>query len=204
MRYVGIHDSQRQHLRGSDHPAACLLHTDYVSSPLKPYSSSTHTQQHSFCESGNESSGRARAKPDGTRAETTFPLSPKRMSPFKSAGESVQSNAGSWGVRISGSNAGYTTFRGSVKSTGYPLHSSVSRSLSLPCITVCHHIPNAAYHKMQVISWLAKDLLASQEGLCLIELVRKVCSTQQTYEKWGGKKSWKSWTTRMLWGYNSR
>jgi len=25
-------------------------------------------------------------------------------------------------VRISGSNAGYTVFRGSVKSTGYPLH----------------------------------------------------------------------------------
>jgi len=28
-------------------------------------------------------------------------------------------------VRISGSNAGYTVFRGSVKSTGYPLHSPV-------------------------------------------------------------------------------
>ena len=31
-------------------------------------------------------------------------------------------------------------FRGSVKSTGYPLHSTVSPSLSLPCVTVCHHI----------------------------------------------------------------
>ena len=31
--------------------------------------------------------------------------------------------------RISGSNAGYTMFRGSVKSTGYPLHSPVSPSL---------------------------------------------------------------------------
>jgi hypothetical protein len=53
---------------------------------------------------------------------------------------SVQSTAGSWGVRISGTNAGYTTFRGSVKSTGYPLHSPVSPSLPLPCVTVCHHI----------------------------------------------------------------
>ena len=35
---------------------------------------------------------------------------------------SVQSTAGSRGVRISGSNAGYTMFRGSVKSTGYLLH----------------------------------------------------------------------------------
>jgi len=31
-------------------------------------------------------------------------------------------------------------FRGSVKSTGYPLNSPVSPSLPLPCVTVCHHI----------------------------------------------------------------
>jgi len=58
---------------------------------------------------------------------------------------SVQSTAGSRGVRISGSNAGYTTFRGSVKSTGYPLHSPVSLSLPLPCVTVCHHISTEVY-----------------------------------------------------------
>ena len=68
---------------------------------------------------------RLRLKRDDTRAETRFRLSPKRTSPFKSAGASVQSTAGSRGVRISGSNAGYTMFRGSVKSTGYPLHSPV-------------------------------------------------------------------------------
>ena len=53
---------------------------------------------------------------------------------------SVQSTTGSRGVRISVSNARYTMFRGSVKSTGYTLHSPVSPSLPLPCITVCHHI----------------------------------------------------------------
>jgi len=31
-------------------------------------------------------------------------------------------------------------FRGSVKSTGYPLHSPVSPSLLLPCVSLCHHI----------------------------------------------------------------
>ena len=51
-----------------------------------------------------------------------FVFRAKRTSPFKSAGSSVQSTTGSYGVRISGSNAGYTMFRGSVKSTGYPLH----------------------------------------------------------------------------------
>ena len=60
-------------------------------------------------------------------------------------GASVQSTAGSRGVRISGSNAGYTVFRGSVKGTGYPLHSPVSPSLPLPCVTVCHHISTGFY-----------------------------------------------------------
>ena len=70
--------------------------------------------------------GRLRLKCDGTRAETRFLLSEKRTSPFKLAGASVQSTTGSRGVRISGSNAAYTKFRGSVESTGYPLHSPVS------------------------------------------------------------------------------
>jgi hypothetical protein len=84
-------------------------------------------------------------KCDGTRAETRFRLSAKRTSPFKSAVWSVQSTTGSRGVRISGSNAGYTMFRGSVKGTGYPLHSTIFSSLSYPCVTVCHHISTGLY-----------------------------------------------------------
>jgi hypothetical protein len=49
-----------------------------------------------------DESGRLRLKCDGTRAETSFRLSAKRTSPFKSAGASVQSTTGSRGVRISG------------------------------------------------------------------------------------------------------
>jgi hypothetical protein len=89
--------------------------------------------------------GRLRLKCDGTRAETRLRLSAKRTSPFKSAGALVQSTTGSRGVRISGSNAGCTTFRESVKSTGYPLHSPVSPSLPLPCVTVCRHISTGLY-----------------------------------------------------------
>ena len=70
----------------------------------------------------------------------------ERTSPFKSAGASVESTTGSRGVRISGSNAGHTMFRGSVKSTGYPLDSPISLSIPLPCVTVCHHISNGLYH----------------------------------------------------------
>ena len=65
---------------------------------------------------------RLHLKCDCTRAEIRFRLPAKRTSPFKSAGASVQSSTDSRGVRISGSNgsnAGYTMFRGSVKSTGY-------------------------------------------------------------------------------------
>jgi hypothetical protein len=83
--------------------------------------------------------GRGQLKCDGTRAEARFRLSAKRTCPFKSAGASVQSTTGSRGVHISGSNAGYTMFRGSVKGTGCPLHSPDSPSL-LPCVTLCHHI----------------------------------------------------------------
>ena len=53
---------------------------------------------------------RLRLKCDDTHAETIFRLSGKRTSLFKSAGASVQSTTGSRGVRISGSNAGYTMF----------------------------------------------------------------------------------------------
>jgi len=61
-------------------------------------------------------------------------------------GASVQSTTGSRGVRISGSNAGYTMLRVSVKSNGYPLHSSVSPSLVLPYVTVYHHISTGVYY----------------------------------------------------------
>jgi len=60
-------------------------------------------------------------------------------------GASVQSTTGSRGVRISGSNAGYTMFWGNVKSTGYPLHSPVSPPFPLSCVTVCHHISTGFY-----------------------------------------------------------
>jgi hypothetical protein len=46
---------------------------------------------------------------------------------------------------MSSSNAGYSMFRGSMKSTGYPLHSPVSPSLPIPCVTVCHHISTGLY-----------------------------------------------------------
>ena len=78
---------------------------------------------------------RVRLKCDGTCAETRFRLSPKRTTPFKSAGASVQSTAGSRGVRISVSNAGYTMFRGSVRVLAphsicqFPLHFSSGASL---------------------------------------------------------------------------
>jgi hypothetical protein len=87
---------------------------------------------------------RLRLKCDGTRAETRFCLSAKRKSPFKSAGASVQSTTGRRGVRISGSNAGYTKFRGS---EGYWLPTPFDSFpfTSPPCVTVCHHLSTGLY-----------------------------------------------------------
>ena len=80
----------------------------------------------------------ARAERDGTREETSIRLSPKRTSPFKSVRSSVQSTAGSRGVRISFSNDGYTTFGGGVRVLAthsirqFPLHFP---SRASPCAT---------------------------------------------------------------------
>ena len=53
------------------------------------------------------------------------------------------------GVRISGSNAAYTMFRGSVKGTGYPLHSLVSSFTSPP---VRHRVPS--HFNWTLLYWL--------------------------------------------------
>jgi hypothetical protein len=96
----------------------------------------------------------ARAERDGTRAETRFRLSPKRTSPFKSVGASVQSTPGSRGVRISWIHH----FRRWRESTGHPLLSPVSPSLPLPCVTVCLQVPNELYlHCPRHLFCLYKD-----------------------------------------------
>ena len=64
----------------------------------------------------------------------------------KSAGESVQSTAGRRGVRISLSNAGYTTFGDGVRVLATHSIRPVSPSLLLPCVSVCHEVPNELYY----------------------------------------------------------
>jgi len=93
---------------------------------------------------------RARLKRDGTRVETRFDLSVKRTSPFKLAG---------WGGGGQFSRLlAAEVFASAVvildtpcsevecKTTGYPLHSHVSPSLPLPCVTVCHQVSTELFH----------------------------------------------------------
>jgi hypothetical protein len=84
---------------------------------------------------------------------------------------SVQSTTGSRGVHISGSNVGYNTFRGSVKSTGYPLHSPVSPSLPLPCVTVCHHISTGLYASECHHFLRSVNMRSGSNCLCIIWLL---------------------------------
>ena len=58
-------------------------------------------------------------------------------------------------LRISGSNVGYTMFRGSVKGTGYPLHSPISPSLHLPWVTVCPYTATGVY-QWYLLGWGGK------------------------------------------------
>jgi hypothetical protein len=98
---------------------------------------------------------RLRLKCDGTRAETRICFSAKRPSPFKSAGASAQSTTGSRGVRISGSNAGYTTFRGS---EGYWLPTPFA-SFPFTSPPVRHRVPSH-------FNWtLLSDIVCCLSGL---------------------------------------
>jgi len=69
-------------------------------------------------------------------------------------------------VRISGSNAGYSMFRGSVKCTGHTLHSPVSPSLPLPYVTVCRHISTGVYGK-KLINYSELEFNNSQASTSL-------------------------------------
>ena len=98
--------------------------------------------------------GRGQLKCEVTRAETKFRLSAKRTSPFKSAGPSVQSTTDSRGVRISGGNAGYTVFRGSVKSA------TLFASFPFTSPPVRHRVPS---HFNWSLPWCAPQ---NRPGCC--------------------------------------
>ena len=98
--------------------------------------------------------GRLRLKCDGTRAETRFFFRRNGRVHLNRQGRqfsrllAAEVCASSF---IVGSNAGYTMFRGGVKGTGYPLHSPVSPSLPLPCVTVCHHVSTGLYERVSML-----------------------------------------------------
>ena len=88
---------------------------------------------------------RVQLKCDGARAEIRFLLSAKRTSPIGSAGGRQFSRILAAEVcGISGSNAGYTMFRGSVKGTGYPLHSPVHLNRPVGVSSVDYWQPRCA------------------------------------------------------------
>jgi hypothetical protein len=105
---------------------------------------------------------RLRLKCDGTRAEIRFRLSAKRTSPFKSARASVQLTASSRGVRISGSNAGYTKFRGSVKRCEWDWLPTPFASFPFTSPPMRHRVPSRFKRSLQTL---------------FLEYVIKVCVT---------------------------
>ena len=120
-------------------------------------------------------------KCDGTRAGTRFRLSAKLTSPFKSAGASVQSTAGSRGVRISGSNAGYTMFRDSVKGTVYPLHSPVSPFTSSP---VRHRVPSHFNWSLRISeAYYSKYAVKTTRLLLVMQILKAFKQTRLTSQK---------------------
>jgi len=149
----------------------------------------------SWIYAGNHLGCIARSKRGGTRAETRFGLSAKQTSPFKSAGVSVQSTAGSRGVRISGQQLYRQCSDVQCKTTGYPIHSHLSPSLPLPCVTVCHQVLNVLHH------WTTSTAITmvniensfpwSQPGHCSETLILCFCGHHLKWCKiWG---TWSFW-----------
>jgi len=94
---------------------------------------------------------RARLKRDGTRAETRFGLSAQRTSPFKLPGGGGQFSrliaaevCASAVVMVVMLDTPCSEVE--CKTTGYPLHSHVSPSLPLPCVTVCHQVSTELHY----------------------------------------------------------
>jgi hypothetical protein len=117
------------------------------------------------------------------------------------------STTSSRGVRISGSNAGYIMFRGSVKGTGYPLHSPVSPSLPLPCVTVCHHISTGLYSMATVLKpWSIHELqvkiFISTTALPLLTLSPLFHQTSHCTLKHAEKHSGQKCYVLWAWSYN--
>ena len=136
-----------------------------------------------------------------------------------SLGASVQSTTGIRGVRINGSNAGYAIFRGSVKSTGYPVYSPVSHSLALSCVTVCHHVSTGLYIPFssamtvypsalkkelcktaslnnQRIVWRKKNLEAFRRGYFLLPAQAVTCHVVATFRLFAMQNKIECWSQK--------
>ena len=103
---------------------------------------------------------------------------------------SVHSTTGSRGVRISGSNAGYTMFRGSVKGIGYPLHSPVSPSLPPACVTLYRTLQLASYHSQTAACAVSCPILKPRTQLNTVlcaDAIRSQSADDRQWIFWRGK-----------------
>ena len=71
------------------------------------------------------------------------------------------------------------------KTAGYPLHSPVSPSLPLPCVTVCHQIPRALYWIFLNMLYTLRSFFSSKWSLfhnatffgsCIIHILYTGCA----------------------------
>ena len=119
-------------------------------------------------------------------------------------GTSVQSTTGSRGVRISGSNAGYTMFRGSVKWYWLLTPLSSFPFTSPPCVNVYHHISTGVYqsahHRTSEDVYLLKHYSESRKSPGVnsfnLQLPIGVESTTKLY--------WIEWDVKLIIDVNRR
>jgi len=123
------------------------------------------TEEYNVMVSSEELIGTARLKSDGTRAETRFGLSAKRTSSFKLAGGQFCRLLAAEACALAVIMLDTPCSDAESKTTGYPLHSHVSPSLPLPCVTVCHQVSTELYYRMsEVIDEVSHEPMSLYPG----------------------------------------
>ena len=101
-------------------------------------------------------------KSDGTRAETRFGLSVTWTSPFKLGGGQFSRLLAAEVYASAVVMLDTPCSEVQCKSTGYPLHSHVSPSLPLLCVTVCHQVSSELYPMLQALQPANRRALVGQ------------------------------------------
>jgi len=130
----------------------------------------------------------ARLNRDDTLAETRFGLSAKRTSPFNWRGLQFSLLLAAEVCASAVLMLDTPCSEVECKTTGYPLHSHVSPSLPLPCVTVCHQVSTQLYRAVGLTAEVRhlEEVNVRSSDYGLLECVYVVFNVDSSFSKESG------------------